>query len=236
MKKCAVIACVLLVLSVLSGCLKDEVGGVRLTAESDVEVYSVAQQRAMFLFYTGGPWTATTDASWLKVAKERGPGGTDTLLIITTEKNLTGAARMAHVTVESGSERKTIDVRQSEEYAIFDRKDFVMPAEGGLLDVTFRTNVPDSLQLYVTGYMVSYLEDTRKTDSVSKTRATEVQGSLEWLRVLPNESDTARTALFFLSISNPQGGRIDLDTLRFGQLPADFRVDTTTVATRRRSH
>ena len=69
------IVCLLLALSLLAGCLKDEVGGVRLSSDGPVEMYSVPRQVAVMLFHTGGAWTATTDATWLKVKKESGTGG-----------------------------------------------------------------------------------------------------------------------------------------------------------------
>jgi hypothetical protein len=93
--------------------------------------------------------------------------------------------------------------------------------------VKFHTNCSDSLQLYVTTALVDYLEDTRKKDSVEnvRTRAAEpVEASLSWLRVLPNETDSIREGLFFLSIPGKLGQRLDLDTLRFsqaGRLPVD---------------
>lgn len=217
MKKSAMIVCLLLVLSLLAGCLKDEVGGVRLSNDEPVEMYSVPRQVAVMLFHTGGAWTASTDATWLKIKKESGPGGTDTLVIITTEKNLTGAPRTAQVTVESGGQRELVTVRQSEEYAIFDPKEIVMPAEGGTLDVSFRTNVADSLQLYVSAHLVEHLVDTRKEQDSAASRADKT-GSLEWLRVEPNDSSAERSGYFFLSINSKFGGRIDLDTLKFTQL------------------
>lgn len=222
MKKCAVIACVLLTLSVLVGCLKDEVGGVRFATDSSVEVYPVPRQVAMFLFHTGGPWTATTDASWLKITKESGQGGTDTLIVMTTEKNLTGSVRTAQVFVESGGQREVVDVKQSDEYAVLEVKEIVMPAEGGPLDVKFRTNVADSLQLYVTSSLAQYLVDTR--DTTKTTRGEEKTGTLSWLHVLPNDSTGIRSAFFFLAINNKHGGRLDLDTLLFHQLP--LRTDS----------
>lgn len=217
MKKSAVIVCVLLVVSLLAGCLKDEVGGVRLVTDSSVEVYSVPRQVASFLFHSGGPWTATADVPWLKVVKENGPGGTDTLIIVTTEKNLTGAPRTALVTVESGGQREVVNVKQSEEYAVLDVKEVMVPAEGGLLDVKFRTNVADSLQLYVSSHLAQYLVDTR--DSTAKVRGEEKDGTLGFLKVLPNDSTGVRLGLFFLSIKNRHGGRLDLDTLLFSQPP-----------------
>lgn len=213
------IICILLTMSLLTGCLKDKVGGVRITADSDaVEVYSVTKQTALFLFHASGPWTATADASWLKVIKASGTGGTDTLKLVTTEKNLTGEERTAHVTVASDGDQRTVTIRQSGEYALFDTKELVMPAEGGLLEVEFRTNVADSLQLFVSGHLTNYLVDTRKEDSTQASRAEEKTGSLKWLRLLPNDSTAERSGFFFLSIHGKRGGRIDLDTLTFRQL------------------
>ena len=90
-------------------------------------------------------------------------------------------------------------------------------AEGGLLDVKFRTNVADSLQLYVSSHLAQYLVDTR--DSTAKVRGEEKVGTLGFLKVLPNDSTGVRLGLFFLSIKNRHGGRLDLDTLLFSQPP-----------------
>ena len=78
------------VLMLLAGCLQDKVGGVKMYSEPNVVVYSVANQTSMFLFYASGPWTATSPVPWLEVTKASGPGGTDTLKVMTTQKNLTG--------------------------------------------------------------------------------------------------------------------------------------------------
>jgi len=212
----------------MTGCLQDEVGGVRVATDTPLEVYSVPRQVAMTLFHAGGPWTASTSSPWIEVLKKSGSAGTDTLIIRTTEKNLTGERRLAQVIVESDGERQMVDVWQRDEYALFSENTFNLPAEGGLLDVTFRTNCLDSLQLYVTTSLVEFLEDTRKKDSVEKApvRAMEpVEASLSWLRVLPNETDSLRQGTFFLSLHHHKSGlRVDLDTLHFsqaGRIPTD---------------
>lgn len=214
-----ILGCLVAVAFLVVGCLQDEVGGVRVATDTSVDVYSVTRQVGMFLFHTGGPWTASCDESWLKLVKESGPGGTDTLFVITTEKNLTGSERMAQIVIESAGNRQKLFVRQSAEYALFDQREIVMTADGGPLDVTFRTNVADSLELYVTAYLAKYLVDTRDSDSTARSRAEEMHGSLKWLRVMPNDSDSIRFGSFILSISNPNSGqRIDLDTLKFTQM------------------
>lgn len=204
----------------MTGCLQDEVGGVRVAADEPLEVYSVPRQVAMTLFHAGGPWTASTTSPWIEVLKQSGVAGTDTLIIKTTEKNTTGERRSALVFVESGGQRQTVEILQRDEFALFSQNVFELPAEGGIFDLTFRTNCIDSLQLYVSTSLVDFLEDTRKKDSVEETRTREgktVEASLKWLRALPNETDSLREGLFFLSIRHKSGLRIDLDTLHFSQ-------------------
>ena len=81
------------VLMLLVGCLQDKVGVVRIYSDPSVELYSIPNQVSMFLFHASGPWTATSPEPWLQVMKESGPGGTDTLKVVTTQKNLTGQER-----------------------------------------------------------------------------------------------------------------------------------------------
>lgn len=204
------------VVLLLAGCLQDKVGGVRLSSEPTAELYSISNQVSMFLFHSSGPWTATSPVPWLKVVKETGPGGTDTLIVMTTEKNLTGMERRALVTLSADGESCTVDVKQRDEYAEFDQDEFSIPAEGGTMEVTFRTNATDSLQLYVTGSLAKYLEDTRKKDSTSTTRA-EGKGKLNWLRVLPNTDTVPRRGYFYLAIGIGNNYHINLDTLTFHQ-------------------
>ncbi len=209
------------VLLLMAGCLQDKVGGVRIYSEPSAELYSISNQVSLFLFHSSGPWTATSPEPWLKVVKESGPGGTDTLKVMTTEKNLTGQVRKATVSLVADGELRTVEIKQRDEYAEFDQEEFSLPAEGGMLEVTFRTNAPDSLQLYVTGSLAKYLEDTRKKDSTTATRA-EGKGKLNWLRVLPNTDSTARVGFFYLAIGVGNDRHISLDTLKFHQdAPAD---------------
>ena len=203
------------VVLLMAGCLQDKVGGVKVYTEPSAELYSIPNQTSLFLFHSSGPWKATSSEPWLQVIKASGPGGTDTLKVMTTEKNLTGMERRAIVTLEADGEVCTVDVKQRDEYAEFDQDQFSMGAEGGMLEVSFRTNAPDSLQLYVTGVLAQYLEDTRKKDSTD-TRA-EKRGKLNWLRVLPNTDTVARSGFFYLAIGIGNNNHISLDTLLFHQ-------------------
>ena len=208
------------VLMLLVGCLQDKVGGVRIYSEPSVELYSIPNQVSMFLFHASGPWTATSPEPWLQVMKESGPGGTDTLKVVTTQKNLTGQERKVLVTLVADGELRTIEVTQRDEYAEFDQEEFSVPAEGGMMEVTFKTNAADSLQLYVTGSLAQNLEDTRKKDSTKNTRADErkaYEGNLKWLRVLPNTDTVARKGFFYLAIGVGNNRHVSLDTLNFYQ-------------------
>ena len=208
---------VVAVMLLMVGCLQDKVGGVKIYSEPSVEVYSISNQVSMFLFHASGPWQATSPVPWLQVMKESRPGGTDTLKVVTTEKNLTGMERRALVTLMADGEACTVDVKQRDEYAEFDQEEFSVPAEGGMMEVTFRTNSPDSLQLYVTGALAKFLEDTRKNDSTgNKTRA-ESKGKLNWLRVLPNTDTVPRRGFFYLAIGVGNDRHVNLDTLLFYQ-------------------
>ena len=207
------------VLMLLAGCLQDKVGGVKMYSEPNVVVYSVANQTSMFLFYASGPWTATSPVPWLEVTKASGPGGTDTLKVMTTQKNLTGQERRALVELVADGELTTVEVMQRDEYAEFDRDTIKLSAEGGMMDVDFRANERDSLQLYVTGSLVEFLEDTRKKDSTKASRAEdkEFKGTLNFLRVLPNTDTLARDGHFVLAIGIGNERYIGLDTLVFHQ-------------------
>ena len=207
------------VLMLLAGCLQDKVGGVKMYSEPNVVVYSVANQTSMFLFYASGPWTANSLVPWLEVTKASGPGGTDTLKVMTTQKNLTGQERRALVELVADGELTTVEVMQRDEYAEFDRDTIKLPAEGGMMDVDFRANERDSLQLYVTGSLVEFLEDTRKKDSTKASRAEdkEFKGTLNFLRVLPNTDTLARDGHFVLAIGIGNERYIGLDTLVFHQ-------------------
>ena len=225
--------CLTATVLLLVGCLQDKVGGVRIYSDPSAEMYSISNQVSQFLFHASGPWKAESPVPWLQVLKASGPGGTDTLKVMTVEKNLTGEERMALVSLVADGELRTVEIRQRDEYAEFDREEYSMPAEGGLLEVGFRTNVADSLQLYVTGSLAKYLEDTRKEDSTQAGSRAEKEkektGKLNFLRVLPNEDTVPRKAFFYLAFGIGDDRHVSLDTLLFEQaaLPADsLKIDS----------
>jgi hypothetical protein len=216
--------CLVATVLLLAGCLQDKVGGVRIYSDPSAELYSVANQTSLFLFHASGPWKATSPEPWLQVMKESGPGGTDTLKVMTTQKNLTGVERKAVVTLVADGELHTVEITQRDEYAEWDQEEFNLPAEGGMMEVSFKTNATDSLQLYVSSHLFQYLEDTRKKDSTqTDTRAEkkEGKGNLNWMRVLPNTDTIPRKGYFFLAIGVGENRHVSLDTLKFYQAAAE---------------
>ena len=205
------------VMLLLAGCLQDQVGGVRVYSDPSVELFSIPNQTSEFLFYASGPWQASSPVPWLQVLKESGPGGTDTLKVVTTQKNLTGEVRTAVVTIVADGEVKTVVVTQRDEYAEFDQDEFSLPAEGGMLDLSFKSNFRDSLVLYVTGALAKYIEDTRDEDSTQQATRTEFKGKINWLRVLPNTDTVPRRGFFYLALAVDENRHISLDTLKFQQ-------------------
>ena len=216
--------CLVATVLLLAGCLQDKVGGVRIYSDPSAELYSVANQTSLFLFHASGPWKATSPEPWLQVMKESGPGGTDTLKVMTTQKNLTGVERKAVVTLVADGELHTVEITQRDEYAEWDQEEFNLPAEGGMMEVSFKTNATDSLQLYVSSHLFQYLEDTRKKDSTqtdTRTEKKEGKGNLNWMRVLPNTDTIPRKGYFFLAIGVGENRHVSLDTLKFYQAAAE---------------
>ena len=143
---------------------------------------------------------------------------------MTTQKNLTGVERKAVVTLVADGELHTVEITQRDEYAEWDQEEFNLPAEGGMMEVSFKTNATDSLQLYVSSHLFQYLEDTRKKDSTqTDTRAEkkEGKGNLNWMRVLPNTDTIPRKGYFFLAIGVGENRHVSLDTLKFYQAAAE---------------
>ena len=217
------------VMLLLAGCLQDQVGGVRVYSDPSVELFSIPNQTSEFLFYASGPWQASSPVPWLQVLKESGPGGTDTLKVVTTQKNLTGEVRTAVVTIVADGEVKTVVVTQRDEYAEFDQDEFSLPAEGGMLDLSLKSNFRDSLVLYVTGALAKYIEDTRDEDSTQQATRTEFKGKINWLRVLPNTDTVPRRGFFYLALAVDENRHISLDTLKFQQdafVPDSLKSDS----------
>ena len=121
----------------LGGCVADEVGGVYIVSDEPESMYPVANHVVELFFQAGGDWTATTSTDWLEVSPNHGEGGRNVVTVKTIAANKTKAERTALLTISSGGKQESLTIRQSGDYAIFDKKEYVVDAEGGPLSISF---------------------------------------------------------------------------------------------------
>jgi hypothetical protein len=193
---------------VFVGCIADEVGGVYIITDRVDTLHAVADQRAEITFNAGGDWTATTSDAWLEVSPQSGSGGRNMIMVRSTQANHTKQLRKCEVIIISDGKRKAIEVVQRDDYAFFDVKEYQVGAEGGVVNITFTTNV-ESGKLYI-----SYVKYNWYTigDSASTTRAEAWDGKIKPITVRPNEKPEPRSAKFVLGIYNEHKNFMPLDS------------------------
>ncbi|MBR0049710.1 MAG: hypothetical protein IJP74_10405 [Prevotella sp.] len=196
------------------GCVgDDDAVDITVTGSATAEVPAVTNQSTTLSFNAGGSWKASCDASWLTLSPREGESGSNTITLTTTQTNRTKSLRSASLTITSGSTKKTVTVRQKDEYAIFDKDEYEVEAEGGVINVSFVTNVTDGrLRLYGTESLSGWVESRRSV----ATRA-EAKGYFNAINVSPNTSKQAREGAFFLGIMNSSDELMALDTLHIRQ-------------------
>ena len=200
----------MMVMLLMTGCSEEEADSITLSTTGTTELYSVTNQSADIKFNATGSWKASCEANWLTVSPKSGEAGNQVITVATTATNRTGSARVSKVTIESGGTRKTISVKQRGEYAYFDSEELNFPSNGATFNVGFRTNMEgNQLQLYAS---VGLDEWIKAIESDARTR-TDYTGTLNPLRVLPNESINARDGALFLVMEDKAGNKLGLDTL-----------------------
>ena len=199
----------------LGGCVADVVGGVYIVSDEPESMYPVANHIVELFFQAGGDWTATTSEDWLEVSPNHGEGGRNAVTVKTIATNKTKAERTALLTISSGGKQESLTIRQSGDYAIFDKKEYVVDAEGGPLSISFTSNM-DRENLYVSYQKLEWISWTQP---VSGTRA-DWQGRLKELTVSPNPTGEERQAIFILSTYSRRKELFGLDTTWVRQLGA----------------
>lgn len=213
----------------IASCSEDEAENITLSTTGTTELYSVTNQSADIKFTASSSWKASSAAKWLTISPKSGDAGSQVITVATTATNRTGSSRVSNVTIESGGTQKTISVKQRGEYAIFDRDELNVPSEGGTYRVDFRTNLEDDqLHIYASVSLEDWLKDT---ESDARTRA-EYTGYLYPMRILPNESTSARDGALFFAMKDKAGNPILLDTLfiyqegrDLGYMSSDYSED-----------
>ena len=186
----------------------DNANSIVMKTETTETLLPVAGQKAELTFTTGTKWTATTDASWLKVSPANGNAGTATLTVTTTAINRTKVDRQAKVTIKAGTATKSLTLIQSGKYAIFDQHEYRVDSNGGTVNMTFKSNTTEKDALSVAYYQDLdwiYFADRQLTRA-------EWSGNMTALTVEPNPNKESRSALYALALPTGENTWVELDT------------------------
>ena len=214
-KKNVLLSLGLVVISlVMTGCSEDGTSSAGITWESGfsgtTEMYPVVNQSSEIKFKAESSWKASCSAKWLTFSPKSGEKGNQVITVATTSTNRTKNTRTAQLTIESGGSTKTVTIKQSGEYAVFEHDELNFTSDGGPLNETFVSSLDqDNLFVYATNGIDEWIQSTNSTD---RTRQ-EYKYSFQNLRVQPNTSKDPRTGAFFLMMKDKSGNPLALDTL-----------------------
>ena len=206
-----------LALLFLVSCEKEEEKTISLLTQGTAELYSVTNQTTEIRFRSEEAWKANCSANWLTFSPKSGKAGENVITIATTSTNRTQKPRTAVMTIEAGSERKTINIKQRDEYAYFEKEELNLGCQKTTVGVNFYTNLEqDQLLLYSTADIDSWIT---LGDEV-RTR-TDYQGRLYPLQISSNDSQNPREGAFFLVMKDDKNNVLGLDTLYIHQEGSD---------------
>ena len=214
-KKNVLLSLGLVVISlVMTGCSEDGTSSAGITWDSSfsgtTEMYPVVNQSSEIKFKAESSWKASCSAKWLTFSPKSGEKGNQVITVATTSTNRTKNTRTAQLTIESGGSTKTVTIKQSGDYAVFEHDELNFTSDGGPLNETFVSSLDqDNLFVYATDGIDEWIQSTNSTD---RTRQ-EYKYSFQNLRVLPNTSKDPRTGAFFLMMKDKSGNPLALDTL-----------------------
>ena len=214
-KKNVLLSLGLVVISlVMTGCSEDGTSSAGITWDSSfsgtTEMYPVVNQSSEIKFKAESSWKASCSAKWLTFSPKSGEKGNQVITVATTSTNRTKNTRTAQLTIESGGSTKTVTIKQSGEYAVFEHDELNFTSDGGPLNETFVSSLDqDNLFVYATDGIDEWIQSTNSND---RTRQ-EYKYSFQNLRVQPNTSKDPRTGAFFLMMKDKSGNPLALDTL-----------------------
>ena len=162
-------------LLLLTGCAKDEVGGVSISSGETMQLYAVTNvsQEVKFFagdsweaqevkFFAGDSWEASCSSKWLTFSPKKGEEGANTITVSTTSTNRTKTIRSAELVITSGGKKRTVTIKQKSDYAIFDVDEFSYAPEGGTINVSFKTNLNENdLFLYMSTGMEEWIPELK---------------------------------------------------------------------------
>ncbi len=183
------------IVTLLVGCIADEVGGIWMVTEPSGEMPSKQDYITEVYFQAGDDWRAWSSDGWLNVTPSEGKSGHNAIRLRTMTANRTREHRKATVTIESGGKQEILTLWQRNDYALFDQREYTVDMNGGEVNMTFQSNIPkDSL-------LIMYMRlgwFAWNPDSLSATRAADWQGKVNTIYVSPNTRGTERASYFML--------------------------------------
>ena len=206
-----------LVLLLLIGCVKEEEESISLLTSGTAELYSVTNQTGDIRFRSEDSWKASCAANWLTFSPKSGKAGENVITLATTSTNRTKKPRTAVMTIEAGGKTKTVNIKQRDEYAIFETDELNLGCQATTIGINFRTNLQqDQLDLYYT----KGLDEWITPGNQARTR-TEYEGFVYPLHIAHNSSQSPREGAFFLTMQDKNGDILGLDTLFIYQEGSD---------------
>lgn len=206
---------------VLIGCVADEVGGIYLLSKEADVLHAVANQTTTAYFNAGGKWTAVPSVDWLTVSPSSGDGGKNAIVITTAFPNHTMEERTGAIVITSDGKSETVYVRQRNEYAFFEQKEYMVDSNGGEVNMGFTSNVEKGT------LMISYLllNWIVMADSQSGSRGDVWNGKIKPITILPNHTGLERSAPFVLGFYDENKRFLGLDTAWVYQQPSSEIVE-----------
>ena len=169
-KKNVLLSLGLVVISlVMAGCSEDGTSSAGITWESGfsgtTEMYPVVNQSSEIKFKAESSWKASCSAKWLTFSPKSGEKGNQVITVATTSTNRTKNTRTAQLTIESGGSTKTVTIKQSGEYAVFEHDELNFTSDGGPLNETFVSSLDqNNLFVYATNGLDEWIQSTNSTD------------------------------------------------------------------------
>lgn len=217
-----------LAMLLLVSCEKEE-QLISISTPGTAELYSVTNQTTEIKFRSEEPWKITCMADWLTFSPKSGKAGENVVTIATTSTNRTKKPRTAVMTIEAGYERKTVNIKQRDDYAIFDLDEWLISEGGEGRALSFHTNLEEK---DLTMLSTKGLEEWVKMEPIYNAHSrAEYFGATKTLYVGRNDTPYPREGAFFLAMKDDKGNYLGLDTLWLYQKPyssaisADFSQD-----------
>lgn len=131
----------LAILALATGCSKDDGSG-SLTVGTSSFNWDSSVREAQLSIKADGYWTASSDVNWCAPFKSEGKN--DATLAIWVSPNLTGEARSGHLTIETNSQHRVIDIQQPAFTGDIDSYEYHLPV---VFHVMYNDEANDTLNV-----------------------------------------------------------------------------------------